>query len=127
MSDWEFKRRKRDEKRRAAVLALPVLPVRPHGTITGVRDADVLVSSSIGPAGTRVALFGGYGPDRDRLVLADLGPGRLRRRGEYRLALPDGSPLPAAQVVGRGPHLHVLAGRAWFRLDLDDLPEHQRL
>ena len=321
MSDWEFKRRKRDEERRAAVMALPVLPVRPHGTITGVRDDDVLVSSSIGPAGeavalwsaagdgvtaqvtvqhaefrfavpiaeltlahpsvqvlpgervllvaarcrwrpdgpernaivydtdgrvvteqtlgdgiehvqathrgevwvgyfdegvygnygwghdgapaplgapglvrfspelepawrypshvdnpwgaiddcyalnlagdtawtcyysdfslvriqhgrltgwrntvshgakafavsdTQVALFGGYGPDRDRLVLADLGNGELHRRGEYRLTLPDGSPLPAAQVVGRGPQLHVLAGRDWFRLGLDDIRE----
>ena len=91
------------------------------GTLTGWRNTLVHGATALAVDGTRVALFGGYGPDRDRLVLADLGHGQLRRRAEYRLTLPDGSPLPAAQVVGRGPHLHVLAGRAWFRLDLDDI------
>jgi hypothetical protein len=33
------------------VLALPVLPVRHYGQVTGADDGDVLLSVSVGPAG----------------------------------------------------------------------------
>jgi hypothetical protein len=74
-----------------------------------------------------VALFGGYGPDRDRLVVAELGSDRLHVTGEYRVVGPDGNPLPEAlDVVGRGADLHLLTAGAWWRLAVDDLPAGSR-
>lgn len=85
-----------------------------RSTISGVRALAV--------AGSRVALFGGYGPDRDRLVVAEFGPERLRVTAQYRLVRPDGAPLPReTQVIGRGADLHVLVDDDWLRLDLDQL------
>jgi hypothetical protein len=67
-----------------------------------------------------VALYGGYGPDRDRLAIGVLADERLSGIGEYRLVLPDGSPVPGgARVLGRGTDLHVMFDRDWYRLDLD--------
>jgi hypothetical protein len=39
-------------------------------------------------AGYRVALFGGYGPDHDRLAVTELDAGRAHPAGEYRIVLP---------------------------------------
>ena len=44
----------------------------------------------------QVALLGGYGPEHDRLVFAALGQNRPHKAAEYRLVLPDGSPVPQA-------------------------------
>jgi hypothetical protein len=69
-------------------------------------------------------MYGGYGPDHDRLLVAARGGDELHKLAEYRLVLPDGSPLPAAtRVVGRGADLHLIHGRNWYRLSLDDLAE----
>jgi hypothetical protein len=74
-------------------------------------------------AGYRVALFGGYGPDHDRLAVTELDAGRARLSGEYRIVLPDGKPLaPGTQVIGRGSHLHFLTGSEWYQLDVGDIP-----
>lgn len=78
--------------------------------ITGVRALAV--------AGKRVGLFGGY-DSPDRLVLGTLYDGEFHPEGEYRLTLPDGSPLPRdATVLGRGNELHVVTELAWYRLDI---------
>jgi hypothetical protein len=74
-------------------------------------------------AGSRVALFGGYGPDYDRLALAELGEGRAQRAGEYRIVLSNGQTLPpTTQVIGRGSRLHFLTDTSWYQLDMDDIP-----
>ena len=74
-------------------------------------------------AGSRVALFGGYGPDHDRLAVTELDAGRARPGGEYRIVLPDGRPLaPGTQVIGRGSRLHFLTGSDWYQLDVGDIP-----
>ena len=57
MGDWAAKQRERDERRRAAVLALPVLPVCDNGALAPAAPGDVLVSSSVGPDGQTVALW----------------------------------------------------------------------
>ena len=68
----------------------------------------------------RVALFGGYRSERDRLVVAELGGDTLRDAGQHRVVLPDGERFPeGAWVDGRGPDLHVFAGVDWYRLSLD--------
>ena len=83
------------------------------GAVTGWHN-DIKGASALAVAGSRVALFGGYGPDHDRLALAELGADRARPAGEYRVVLPDGEPLPAGtQIIGRGsrtafPHRHQL-------------------
>jgi len=57
------------------------------------------------------------------VIVGGLGDGELHRLGEYRLVLPDGSPIPAAaQVIGRGQELDVINNRDWYRFDLDDVP-----
>ena len=86
-----------------------------HNDITGARALAV--------AGSRVALFGGYGPDYDRLALTALGADRAQPAGEYRIVLSDGEPLPpGTQVIGRGSRLHFLTDTSWYQLDMDDIP-----
>lgn len=100
--------------------------VRVEGeTVTGWRNDVASGARALAVSDGRVALVGGYGPDHDRLVVGDLDDGQVRHRGEYRLVLPDGSPLPAAAMLGRGPTLHLLDGTARYRLDLDDIPAPQ--
>src|SRR5690606_41919746 len=73
--------------------------------------------------GSRIALYGGYGADRNRLVTGELTDDRMQSTAQYRLVLPDGRDLPrGARVIGRGPNLHVLTPTTWYRLDLHDLP-----
>jgi hypothetical protein len=74
-------------------------------------------------AGSRVALFGGYGLDYDRLALTDLGADRAEPAGEYRIVLSDGEQLPlGTQVIGRGSRLHFLTDTSWYQLDIDGIP-----
>ena len=92
------------------------------GTVTGWHN-DIRGASALAVAGSRVALFGGYGPDRDRLALAELSADRAGPAGEYRVVLPDGEPFPqGTRVIGRGSRLHFLTGASWYRLDVDDIP-----
>ncbi len=92
------------------------------GAVTGWHN-DIKGASALAVAGSRVALVGGYGPDYDRLALAELGAGRARPAGEYRVVLPGGEPLPAGtEVIGRGSRLHFLTGTSWYQLDVDDIP-----
>lgn len=88
------------------------------GTVTGWHN-EVSGATALAVDGTRVALYGGYGPDRHRLTVGVLGADRLEVTGEYVLVRPDGRPLPpTARVIGRGAELHVLTEDAWLRLDI---------
>ncbi len=103
------------------LLGLPVM--RTDGdTPTGWQTRFASGVRALAVSDTTVALHGGYGPDRDRLVVGELDGRHLRYRGEYRLVLPDGSPLPVVRVSGRGATVHLLTDTDWFRLDLDDIP-----
>ena len=70
------------------------------GTVTGWHN-DIRGASALAVAGSRATLFGGYGPDRDRLGLAQLGADRAEPAGEYRVVLPDGEPLPSMSSTNR--------------------------
>jgi hypothetical protein len=99
----------------------PVVRIR-DGAVTGWHN-DIRGASALAVAGSRVALFGGHGPDRDRLALAELHGGRAGPVGEYRVVLPDGEPFPrGTRVIGRSSRLHFLTGTSWYRLDVDDIP-----
>lgn len=72
----------------------------------------------------RIALYGGYGDDRDRLVIGRLDDSVLERDRECRLTLPNGDPvLGATAVLGRGSSVHVIVDRQWCRVDLADLSQ----
>jgi hypothetical protein len=70
-----------------------------------------------------IGLYGGYGDDRDRLVVGRLGGEELEVVGEHRLTLPDGGSVDGASVIGRGSALHLISGREWYRLDLAELSQ----
>jgi hypothetical protein len=100
----------------------PVVRIR-DGAVTGWHNG-IRGASALAVAGSRVALFGGYGPDCDRLALVELDADRARPAAEYRAMLPDGEPLaPGVQVIGRGSRLHFLTGNDWYQLDVSDIPQ----
>lgn len=91
-------------------------------TVTGWHN-DIKGARALAVAGSRVALFGGYGPDHDRLAVTELNAGRARPGGQYRIVLPGGQPLPSrTQVTGRGPRLHFLSDTDWYQLNVADIP-----
>ena len=99
----------------------PVVCIR-DGIVTGWHN-DIRGARALAVTDSRVALFGGYGPDYDRLAVAEFGADRAGPAGEYRVVLPDGEPLPAGtQVIGRGSRLHFLTDTSWYQLDMDDIP-----
>lgn len=92
-----------------------------------IRDGEVAAgwrtpidgAKAVAVSGNRVALFGGYSDQRDRLVIAELTGSAMRVTGTYRLVLPDGQPMPKqVTVVGRGPALHLITGDTWYQLSL---------
>jgi hypothetical protein len=92
------------------------------GTVTGWHN-DIKGAGALAVAGTRAALFGGYGPDHDRLAVTELTAGHARLAGEYRIVLPDGQPIPpGTQVIGRGHRLHFLTDTDWYQLAEGDIP-----
>jgi hypothetical protein len=92
---------------------------RTRGWNTGTRGAKALAVDS-----RRILLFGGYGTDRDRVVLAEFGQTQLENTADYRLVFPSGDPVDdIAAVVGRGPILHVFSQSAWYQLVLFSSPE----
>ena len=99
----------------------PVVRIR-DGAVTGWHN-EIRGASALAVAGSRVALFGGYGPDHDRLALTELSADHAQPAGQYRVVLPGRAPLPAGtQVIGRGSRLHFLTGTSWYQLDMDDIP-----
>jgi hypothetical protein len=91
---------------------------RPRGWRSQVTAASALIVG-----GGRLAQFGGYGTDRNLVVVSTLDDDEVRPAAEYRLVLPGGQDLPRGfRFFGRGPDLHVIAGDHWYRLGLDDLP-----
>lgn len=91
-----------------------------EGTVTewpnDISGAGVLLVD-----GKRVALVGGYGDDRHRIVVGHLADGHFVVDETTRLTGPDGGLPPNGRVIGRGPDLHVFADARWLRLSLDDL------
>ncbi|WP_346535516.1 hypothetical protein [Micromonospora sp. DPT] len=98
----------------------PVVQIR-GDSVTGWRN-EVDGARALVVSGTRVGLLGGYGPQRDRLVVGELAGQAMRVIGEYRLVLPKGGPLPAhATAIGRGAVLHVVTANYWYQLSLEDV------
>ncbi len=96
--------------------------VRVHdGALTGWSN-DTIGIRALAVDGTRAALLGGYGAEREQLTVGTLDDGAFRVVGRYRVVLPDGQPLPPrTRAFGRGADLHLVSGDDWYRLDLDHL------
>ncbi|RZS32792.1 hypothetical protein EV193_111177 [Herbihabitans rhizosphaerae] len=78
-----------------------------------LRGVDALITD-----GRRCALVGGYGSDRDRLMIGQLDGGGYNPRDRRRLVTPPGDRIA---ITGRCSTLHVVAGHTWWTLDLADL------
>jgi hypothetical protein len=101
--------------------SFPVVSVG-GGKVDGWHN-DVVGARAIAVAGARAALFSGYGANSDRLAVGVLRDGRFQVRGEFRVILPGGAPLPPhAHVIGRGPTLHFFVGTDWYQLTITDVP-----
>ncbi|MFJ9724642.1 hypothetical protein ACIRP3_18010 [Streptomyces sp. NPDC101209] len=71
--------------------------------------------------GDRVAFYGGYGEERDRLALGELTEASVEQTDVGLLTLPDGSAPGRPRVVARGSRIYVQAKpyTAWGVFDLN--------
>lgn len=76
---------------------------------------DIEGARAVAVAGASVALFGGYGLDAERLAVGRLEGERLQVVEQHTLRLPVSGP---SHVIGRGPDLHAITGRDWYRWSL---------
>lgn len=98
----------------------PLVRIGPDGAVRAWHT-DIDGAHAFAVDSRRVLLFGGYGSDRGRAVLAAFGEERLEHPLEARLVIPSGDPVRADHVVGRGPILHVFADTHWYQFDLRQL------
>ena len=93
----------------------PVVRVERDGTVKGW-PCVASGAHALAVASGRVALVGGYGALRDRVVVGDL---ERETSATYRLCLPDGEDLPAsATVLARGSTVHAVLENRWYVADL---------
>jgi hypothetical protein len=71
---------------------------------------------------TRCAMLGGYGADRNRLLVGQLTPGGFEPTHRAEVTLPGHVQLPRHRVVARGATLHFFMESDWYSLSLHDLP-----
>ncbi len=77
--------------------------------------------------GSACALIGGYGPEHDQVAAGRLGERAFERTFTGRLTLDGGDVTPRhTQLAANGSELNVFVGLTWYKLDLADLPGHDR-
>jgi hypothetical protein len=94
-------------------------------------QSDVITTWRGGPAGARAlivdgsrcALIGGYGEDRNRVLVGSLTADRFVPEWSGLLTLPDGTELGRCRLVARGVELHVFAENDWYKIAVADLAE----
>ncbi|MER7827915.1 hypothetical protein ABTX85_35760 [Streptomyces sp. NPDC096097] len=102
----------------------PLVEIRPDRTDRPVRVWVNLVrgSRAVAVHGERVAFYGGYGEERDRLAQGELTDTSVEPTAVGLLTLPDGPALGRRLVVGRGSRIYVQAEpfTRWGVFDLSD-------
>jgi hypothetical protein len=89
--------------------------------LAGWRNDGVTGVKALAVAGDTAALYGGYGPDRDRLAIGELWDGVFQPTCEYRVPLPTGAEIPpGTHVIGRGSSLHLLTDSDWYQLRFEE-------
>jgi hypothetical protein len=69
-----------------------------------------------------VALFGGYEGSHDLLTVGTLNDDRFEINKQYRVIMPDGTPIDPVHMIGRGPAFHTVVSDTWYQLSLTDVP-----
>ena len=98
----------------------PLVRITDRG-IAGWHNEHVKGARALAVSYPHVALFGGYDTDADLLSLGTLDDDRFEIHQQYRLVLPDGTPLERVTMIGRGPTLHTLIGDTWYQLSIADM------
>ncbi|MER6449232.1 hypothetical protein [Streptomyces venezuelae] len=98
---------------------LEIRPDRPDRPMK-VRANTVKGAKAVAVHGGRVAFYGGYGEERDRLAHAELTEASVEPTEVGLLTLPDGTLPGRRRVVGRGSRIYVQAEpfNAWGVFDL---------
>ncbi|GAA3543715.1 hypothetical protein [Streptomyces osmaniensis] len=100
----------------------PLVEIRPDrpGRTVVVRANRVRGAHAVAVHGDRVAFFGGYGEERDRLAHGELTETTAESTGVDMLTLPDGTAPGRRRVVGRGSRIYVQAEpfTAWGVFDI---------
>ncbi|WP_367325838.1 hypothetical protein [Streptomyces sp. HUAS ZL42] len=89
----------------------PLVEIRPDRTDGPVRvwANRVRGSHAVAVHGERVAFYGGYGEERDRLAHGEISETSVESTDVGLLTLPDGSAPGRRRVVGRGSKIYVQA------------------
>ncbi|WP_432005484.1 hypothetical protein [Streptomyces parvus] len=89
----------------------PLVEIRPdrRKRPVRVRENHVRGAKAVAVHGDRVAFYGGYGEEQDRLVHAELGEASVEQTEVGLLTLSDGSCPGRRRVVGRGSRIYVQA------------------
>ncbi|MEU2509281.1 hypothetical protein ABZ621_31845 [Streptomyces sp. NPDC007863] len=97
-----------------------IRPTRPGRPVT-VRANRVRGAHAVAVHGERVAFYGGYREERNRLAHGRIGDTSVEPTDVGLLTLPDGSAPGRRRVVGRGSRIYVQAEpfTAWGVFDLD--------
>jgi hypothetical protein len=97
----------------------PLVRVRGDGSVR-VWDSPVAGARATAVHSGGVAFFGGYGQEKDRLVLCTLTERTAAPYLYSTLVRPDGAPVGSRRVLARGPRLYVQAEpyTAWETWDL---------
>nr|WP_202486216.1 hypothetical protein [Streptomyces sp. SID4985] len=100
----------------------PLVEIRPDRTDRPVRvwANRVRGAKAVAVHGERVAFYGGYGKERDRLAHGDITERSVEPTDVGLLTLPDGHALGRRRVVGRGSRIYVQTEpfTAWGVFDL---------
>ncbi len=98
----------------------PIARIKPDGEICGwhneIRGAHALATDN-----HRVALFSGYGEQKNRCVVQEFSDDKMVRAREIKLVLPDGEMPERVRVIGRGSMLHFFIGTVWYQFDLAEV------
>ncbi|MFD7389261.1 hypothetical protein ACFV46_12420 [Streptomyces sp. NPDC059852] len=101
----------------------PLVEIRPGRTDRPVKvwANRVRGAKAVAVHGERVAFYGGYGEEQDRLVHGEVTETSVEPTDVGLLALPDGSLPGRRRVVGRGSRIYVQAQpfTAWAVFDLN--------
>ncbi|MBT1093454.1 hypothetical protein [Streptomyces sp. Tu102] len=102
----------------------PLVEIRPDrpGRPVVVRANRVRGAHAVAVHGNRVAFFGGYGAERDRIAYGELTETTVASTGVDTLTLHDGTSPGRRRVVGRGSRIYVQAEpfTAWGVFDISN-------
>jgi len=98
----------------------PIVRITDRG-LTGWHNDQVKGAKALAVNDPYIALYGGYTADADVLTVGTLNDDRLEILHQYRVVMPDGTPVDQPTMIGRGATLHTVIGNDWLQLSLTDM------